>query len=927
MEISSRYEFKEYEEALYKRWEGGGYFIAPLEAPDYYCIVIPPPNITGELHMGHALNNTIQDILIRYHRMLGFGTLWIPGTDHASIATENVLEKQLAKENLTKRGIGREEFLKRVWRWKEIYGGIIVKQLRRLGVSCDWSRERFTMDEHLSRAVKEAFVRLFKEGLIYRGEYLVNWCPRCRTALSDDEVEHTDEQGKLWYLRYPYAEGEGYIEVATTRPETMLGDTAVAVNPDDERYKNIVGKMVVLPLIKRRIPIIADEAVQKDFGTGAVKITPAHDFNDFEIAKRRALPFVNILNPDGTLNENAGAFKGLDRYEARKRIVDDLSAQELLGRIEEHSLALGRCYRCNTPIEPYLSKQWFVKMKPLAEPAIKAVEEGKMRFFPERWRNYYLSWLNNVRDWCISRQLWWGHRIPVFYCDDCGEVFADVEEPKNCPKCSSTKIHQDEDVLDTWFSSALWPFSTMGWPLYKTKDGKALIERFFPTNVLVTDRGIIFFWVARMAMTSLRFMKDVPFEDVYIHGTILDELGRKMSKSLGNGIDPVEMIDIYGADAVRFSLIMLTVEGQDVRLSQSKFEMGRNFTNKLWNAMRLVLSNLQPLRSTEFFNKYEAEKQAETSKISGKPDPLMVLLSQITNRKQEMVLEDRWIVSRLARLLVSFKALMKDYRLNEVLRSVYEFFWHEFCDWYLELVKPRLKKGGIGAETAQITMFVVSDAVLRSLHPFMPFVTEHLWNKLYEASELNKPKLGLEHFRKLEPSLMIAPFPQANDSLIDEDAEELVSGLMELVRGVRQIKSRFGLNLKAPVPLIITSEDETLLEKLKKEEDFIRLMAFVKDLSYGNDTKRPQGAASETIRGGRIFVPLGGLVDFEKEKAKLNKDIEENEARIKRLKALLSKEDFLKNAPQDVVEKQRTTLEELAKKISAQKTALEELTT
>ncbi|MCX7703684.1 MAG: valine--tRNA ligase, partial [Planctomycetota bacterium] len=675
MDLKARYEFKEYEEALYKRWEDGGYFVAPREAPLYYCIVIPPPNITGELHMGHALNNAIQDILIRYHRMLGRGTLWIPGTDHASIATENVVERQLAKEGIEKRRLGREEFIKRVWQWKELYGGIIVKQLRRLGVSCDWSRERFTMDEQLSEAVREAFVRLFEEGLIYRGEYLVNWCPRCKTALSDDEVEHIEEGGKFWFLRYPYAEGGGYIEVATTRPETMLGDTAVAVNPEDERYRSVIGREVVLPLIGRRIPVIADDAVQKEFGTGAVKITPAHDFNDFEIAKKHNLMFVNIMNPDGTLNENAGAYKGLDRYEARKRVVEDLQTQGLLGKIEEHSLALGRCYRCNTPIEPYLSRQWFVKMRPLAAPAIKAVKQKKMRFFPERWKEYYLSWLENVRDWCISRQLWWGHRIPVFYCDECENVFADAGAPQRCPKCESERIRQDEDVLDTWFSSALWPFSTMGWPNYKTEDKKGLIERFFPTNVLVTDRGIIFFWVARMAMTSLHFLKNVPFKDVYIHGTILDELGRKMSKSLGNGIDPVEMIEIYGADAVRFSLMMLTVEGQDVRLSQSKFEMGRNFVNKLWNAMRFVLSNLKPIKS-----------------------------ERLDRRK--MALEDRWILSRLTRLLRGFKGLMKDYRLNEALRSVYEFFWHEFCEWYLELIKPRLKGTGGEKDIAQIVMFI-----------------------------------------------------------------------------------------------------------------------------------------------------------------------------------------------------------------------------
>ena len=897
--LPSRYDFARYEREVYRMWEEGGYFSAPVdEDPEkvpHYCIVIPPPNITGELHMGHALNNTIQDVLIRYHRMLGEAVLWLPGTDHASIATENIVERGLAAEGLSKRDIGRGEFLKRVWRWKEKYGGIIAEQLRRLGVSCDWSRERFTMDEHLSRAVREAFVRLFRDGLIYRGEYLVNWCPRCRTALSDDEVERKEEPGSLWRLRYPFEDGSGHVEVATTRPETMLGDTAVAVHPDDARYGPLLGRRVVLPLLERPIPVIADEAVDPDFGTGAVKITPAHDPADFEMGRRHGLGFVNILNPDGTLNENAGPYAGLDRYEARKKVLEDLESRGLLGAVEEHVSAVGHCYRCGTAIEPYVSEQWFVKMRPLAGPAVAAVESGRMRFVPERWTDYYLSWLENVRDWCISRQLWWGHRIPVFYCD-CGHTFADAGSPSSCPECGSASIRQDEDVLDTWFSSALWPFSTMGWPAYETGDGRALIERYFPTDVLVTDRGIIYFWVARMAMTSLRFMGDVPFPDVYIHGTILDETGRKMSKSLGNGIDPLEMIDVYGADAVRLSLLMLTVEGQDVKLSPTRFEMGRNFCNKLWNAVRFVASNVRDAPETPL-------------------DP------------EDLAVEDRWVLSRLQRLVARHHDLMRGYAFNAVLRELYEFVWHVYCDWYLELVKPRLRGELPGGAAAREVMFHVADATLRLLHPFMPFVTEHLWRALFESAAREKPKIRtIRAYDALEPMLMIAPAPEPREDLLDETAEAEAEALVACARAVREMKSRFGLPARREVDLVLAAEDESALEVFRRNEDFLRRMAQVGRFTYTSDTSRPRASAAAILSEVRLFVPLGGLVDLDKERARLRSRLDEAEKRIAKLERLLADGQFVGKAPPEVVEKQRTTLEELRAERERLDSALSELT-
>jgi len=863
LELPTRYDPKPVEAKWYRFWEERRCFHAEAGRPgEPYAIVIPPPNVTGALHMGHALNNTLQDILIRWRRMQGRNTLWMPGTDHAGIATQNVVERELGRENLSRQRLGREKFLERVWQWKERYGSRIIDQLKALGCSCDWDRTRFTMDEGLSRAVREAFVTLHERGLIYRGKYLINWCPRDRTALADDEVEHEEHQGSLWYIRYPFKdEPRLHVTVATTRPETMLGDTAVAVHPDDERFKEFIGQTLVLPVIGREIPIIADPQVDPKFGTGAVKVTPAHDPNDFEIGLRHGLACVNVMNEDGTMNENAGDYAGMDRYECREALVEELREKRLLEAVEPHVHAVGHCYRCHTVIEPYLSDQWFVKMRPLAEAALAASDEGRVRFHPERWHRFYRSWLENVRDWCISRQIWWGHRIPAWHCDECGHITVTRDDPAACGRCGSKEIRRDEDVLDTWFSSALWPFSTLGWP-----DETDLLRRFYPTSVLVTDRGIIYFWVARMVMMGLQMMGEVPFGDVYIHGTILDELGRKMSKSLGNGIDPLDIIEQYGADALRFSLVMLTVEGQDVKLSVERFGMGRNFANKVWNALRFTLMNLADGR--------------------GADGPL--------------ALEDRWILSRMQRAVRKVTECLEGFRFNEAIRTIYEFAWNEFCDWYLEIIKPRL-----AAEPESVVRRVlahVADGLLRLLHPFMPFLTEELWQHLRARSLQGDLDWPGAVFRE---SIMVSPWPEEEPDRRDPGAEETMALLQGIVRAVRNIRGQFALGERRKVKVVVSAPEEDLAERLREHERILKDIGCMEGLSCGADLPRPEKSAMEVVGQVEVFVPLAGLIDLEEERKRLRKRVEEVQRGLDIIMKKLSNRNFLTRAPAEVVERER----------------------
>ncbi|MDO9585221.1 MAG: valine--tRNA ligase, partial [Syntrophales bacterium] len=718
--LSKVYETRESEARLYEQWLEQDLFHAHDDSPRIpYCIVIPPPNVTGMLHVGHALNSVLQDMMIRYRRMQGCNALWIPGMDHAGIATQNVVEQQLAAEGISRHDLGREKFLERVWEWKARSGGVIINQLKRLGCSCDWSRERFTMDKGLSRAVREAFVRLYNDGLIYQGDYIVNWCPRCHTAISELEVEYREEPGSLWHIRYPLSDGGGEIIVATTRPETMLGDTAVAVNPRDERHREKIGKEVILPLVNRRIPVIADEYVAMEFGTGAVKITPACDPNDFSIAERHNLPIVKIMNGDAVINAEGGVYQGQDRYEARGNIVRDLEAGGYLAGQEPYSHNIGHCYRCGTDIEPTVSRQWFVKVKPLARTATNAVIKGKTRIIPSTWESTYFEWMNNIRDWCISRQIWWGHRIPVWYCD-CGKTIAAVSDPVKCPDCGSAALRQDEDVLDTWFSSALWPFSTLGWP-----DKTKALKTFYPTSLLITGFDIIFFWVARMMMMGLYIMKDVPFRDVYLHALVRDEKGEKMSKSKGNSIDPLDMVEKFGADAFRFTLAAFTAQGRDVRMSEDRIEGYKFFVNKIWNAAKFTQMNVED---------YHAGEAAANNRDAS--------------------LADRWIMSRLNSTIDDVTRGLDEYRFNEAAAAVYQFIWHEFCDWYVELVKPVLygKSNSGSRETAQRTLLAVLETSLKLLHPFMPFVTEEIWRHIQDGGN----------------SLMISEFPVTNPSLHDQ---------------------------------------------------------------------------------------------------------------------------------------------------------------
>jgi len=857
--LPKRYDPHQIEKRLYKEWEEKNYF-APKGDGQSYTIPMPPPNITGELHMGHALNNTLQDILARWRRMAGDRVLWLPGTDHASIATEAKVAANLKKEGVEKKDLGREEFLERVWEWKEKYGGMITEQLRRLGSSCDWSRERFTMDEGLSEAVIEAFIRLYEKELIYRGDYIVNWCPYCQTTLSDIEVEHKEKAGHLYHIKYPLSSGDGELIIATTRPETMLGDTAVAVNPDDERYKDFVGEEITLPLMERKIPIIADSYVDPEFGTGALKITPGHDPNDFELGQRHGLPRINAMDEKGTMTEEAGPYSGLDRYEARKKVLEDLKERDLLARVEDYEHSVGHCYRCDREIEPLVSKQWFVKMKPLAKPAIKAVKEGDVCFVPSRFDRVYLQWMEEIRDWCISRQLWWGHRIPVWYCQDCDEEIAGRKEPENCPECGSKNLEQDPDVLDTWFSSALWPFSTLGWP-ENTED----LKMFFPADVLVTARDIIFFWVARMIFSSIEFMDRAPFDDVLIHGLILDSDGKKMSKSMGTGIDPLEVIDQHGADALRFALVNGFTLGNDNRFRDEKVEAGRNFTNKLWNAARFFLMNL------------------------GDFDP----------RDKELKptdLHSRWILSRMQTWTEEIDEHLKSYRFSDYAREIYEYIWNEFCDWYIEMAKPSLQAddGSREKEETLTVLWHVLGGLLKMLHPIMPFVSEEIWQAMPGNEE----------------TIMYAPWPRQNKELIDKKAEEEMETLQSLIKSIRNIRQEMNIppGRKIEAQFFLEDEERALIEKGR---DYLDRLAGIGDYSIHSwEEEKPEHAISAISRGVEVVLPLAGLMDLKEELSRLEKKKEKLEQELERVEKQLSNKGFVNNAPEQLVRKEKEKREE-----------------
>lgn len=884
MSLAPVYDPQQVEEKRYQFWLKNGYFKAEVaEDKEPFCIVIPPPNVTGVLHLGHALDNTLQDALIRWRRMQGYNALWVPGMDHAGIATQARVEESLAKEGLSRQTLGREGFLERVWQWKEQYGGTIIQQLKRLGASCDWSRERFTMDEGCSAAVREVFVQLYEKGLIYRGSYLVNWCPKCHTTISDIEVEHEEREGHLWHIRYPLAIGEGYLEVATTRPETMLGDTAVAVHPDDPRYQALIGKDVVIPVANRKIPVIADSFVDMSFGTGAVKVTPSHDINDFEMGLRHDLPQITVIGFDAKMTAEAGKYAGMDRYACRKALVAELEQGGYLAGIDPHTHAVGQCYRCDTVIEPLISKQWFVKMKPLADPAIKAAETVQIAFVPERFTKIYLGWLENIKDWCISRQLWWGHRIPVWYCQDCGEMMVARETPKSCVKCGSERLEQDPDVLDTWFSSALWPFSTLGWP---EKTGE--LQHFYPTSVLVTGRDIIFFWVARMIFMGLEFMKAEPFKDVLIHGLVLDKFGKKMSKSRPETIvDPQDIIDQYGADTLRFTLATGTALGQDQRFQMEKVEGSRNFTNKIWNAARFVLMH--------------CEKELE-----GEVDPgqLALLTSFAAGQTTEipaawLSLPDRWILTRLQGVIGDTTALLEKYDLGAAAALLYEFFWNEYCDWYIELSKPRLNGDDLlGRKVAQAVLVRVLRELMALLHPFIPFITEEVWQHLSHCGE----------------SLMAAPWPRPVESLQWPEDLQAMGLIIEVVKGIRNIRAEAGVapGKKVMAYFKTSAVNQQMLET--NLSDIAALAGLAQAEFLPETAAAPEKCVSAVAGGMTIYLPLSGLVDVQKELERLNKELNQLEAEIAKTEARLNSSSFTEKAPPQVVTKERAKLESFREK-------------
>ncbi len=859
--LPTQYDPKEFEERLYSGWLEKGYFKGEVdESKKPYSIMLPPPNITGQLHMGHALDHTLQDILVRWKRMDGYATLWQPGTDHASIATEvKVVEKIRNDEGKSKYELGREGFLKRAWEWRNIYGRRIVEQMQKLGDSCDWEKERFTMDEGCNKAVTEFFVRLYNDGHIYRGNRIINWCPDCKTSLSDAEVEHEEHGGHFYHVKYQVKDSNEFLEIATTRPETILGDTAVAVNPDDERYKDLIGKKLILPLVGREIPIIADDYVEMDFGTGAVKITPAHDPNDFEIGERHNLEKIVVMNEDGTMNSKAGKYEGMDRYECRKRLVEDLDKEGYLVHVKDHTHNIGHCYRCNTIIEPMVSKQWFVKMDELAGPAIDAVKDGKIKLVPERFNKTYYHWLENIRDWCISRQLWWGHRIPAYYCQDCEETIVSKEMASKCPKCNSANLKQDEDVLDTWFSSALWPFSTLGWP-EKTKE----LDFFYKTDVLVTGYDIIFFWVIRMVFSGLYCMDEIPFKHVLIHGLVRDSEGRKMSKSLGNGIDPLEIIEQYGADALRFTLATGNTPGNDMRFYIERVESARNFANKLWNASRFVFMNLSE-DLVEGLNREYVEK--------------------------DLTLADQWVISRVNELAKDVTDNMEKFELGMASQKVYDFTWSEYCDWYIEMVKPRLYGEDIASKkSALYTLTYVLENVLKLLHPYMPFITEEIY----------------QYLPTVDGSIVLASWPKYKEEDSMKEEEEKMNLIMEGIRNIRNIRAEMNVIPSKKAKVIIVASEEKIAT-IEEGKDYFKTLASASEVEILKDKVGiPEDAMTTLIEGAQIYIPLDELVDFEKEIERLQKEKSKIEGELKRVSGKLSNQGFLAKAPDSLIEEEKS---------------------
>ena len=851
-ELSKVYDPKEFEDRIYKFWMDNGCFRAEVDSKKKpYTIVIPPPNITGQLHMGHALDETLQDILIRWKRMSGYSALWLPGTDHAAIATEAKIVAAMREEGITKEDLGRDGFMERAWKWKEKYGGRIVEQLKKLGSSCDWSRERFTMDEGCSKAVKEVFVKYYEKGLIYRGERIVNWCPHCKTTLSDAEVTYEDQAGHFWHLRYPLKDGSGYVELATTRPETLLGDTAVAVNPNDDRYKDIVGKTLILPLVGREIPVVADDYVDMEFGTGVVKITPAHDPNDFEVGKRHDLPIINVMTDDAKIIADYPDYAGMDRYEARKKIVEDLDKGGFLVRVEDHEHNVGTCYRCGTTVEPKVSTQWFVKMKPLAQPAIDAVKNGETKFVPERFDKIYYHWLENIRDWCISRQIWWGHQIPAFYCDDCGEMVVTKESYAVCPKCGKP-MRQDPDTLDTWFSSALWPFSTLGWP-----DNTEDLKYFYPTNTLVTGYDIIFFWVIRMMFSGIENMGKAPFNTVLIHGLVRDSQGRKMSKSLGNGIDPLEVIDRYGADALRFMLATGNAPGNDMRYIEDKVKASRNFANKLWNASRFIMMNL--------------------------PDDF-----KLTGLPENLAMEDKWVISKFNTLAKEVNQNLEAFELGVACQKLYDFIWDVYCDWYIELTKPRIQAGGDSAAAAQTVLVWVMKGMLKLLHPFMPFITEEIWSAIDDG----------------DVPVMLSDYPVFDQKLVFTAEEEAFEKIIDAIKAVRNRRSEMNVVPSVKAKLYIETADADIF---KSGIIFFEKLASASSVEIGASFDIPDSVTAVT-HSARIFIPLDDLVDKEKELARLAKEKASVQKDIDFSQGKLNNPGFMAKAPEKQVEAEKAKL-------------------